>query len=242
MKKYIFVALGLVAAIAYHLFTVSSLKTQLTESLFYKDSVIQLHDSSMAALASERMDKDALQDALSAEKELNGQLIAAARVRFQGRTVRRDSVAAGTEVRERGERYMAVHDTTEAGVLDAEITAPPYPENLLFSYEFSPAPIEATVSVVQMKDNSAVFAVRYRGGETQIEAPFARLPKRERFITPYVEALYSVTTPKNVAVRAGTQMRLPLLKNLGVYGTVEAQQMFGDVDAGSVYVGVRKVF
>lgn len=233
------VAIVAALALLYHNYRVSSLKHQLVEAQLSTDSLVTLADSTRAMLASTELDKVALSDALSAERQLNGRLVAAARVRFQPGRVTRELVDGVQTVKD-STRTLAVLDSTEAGVLDATVEAPPYPAKLLFSYTFNPAPIDATISVVEVRDGSAVFAVKYRGGESTIEAPFARLPRREKVLAPYAEALYSFVAPTNAALRVGAQLKLPVIR--GLYGIAEAQQMFGNADVGSVYVGVRKVF
>lgn len=239
IKIVVAVALVAAAALLYHNYKVASLKHALVQERFARDSVITLSDSTKAALASSEVNGDSLAFALQAAEELNGRLVAATRIRLQTNRVVRDTVS-GVQTEKDSTRLLAVRDTTEAGVLAADVEAPPYPAKIIFGYTFTPAPIDATVSLVQMSDNSAVFAVRYRGGETTIVAPYAKLPSRERTLVPYVEGLYSPIVPTNFAARVGAQLKLPLIR--GMYGVAEAQQLFGNVDAGSVYVGVRKVF
>lgn len=203
-----------------------------------KDSVSRLADSSMARLASTSIDRDSLKDALSAAKVLNGRLVAAARIHIQPRS---DSGTIVLQPKDTGQVVFGFADSLETGFMHGTITVVPAPDSIALDYTFDPFSLEVTVSVIQMKDNGAVFAVKYRGGETTIEAPFAKLPPKQKFLTSYVEGLYN-PFDKSAVLRAGLQSFIPLLRRTNTLLILEGEQGFRGSNNSNLYLGVRKVF
>lgn len=203
-----------------------------------KDSVRQLADSSMARLASTSVEKDSLRDALSAAKTLNGRLIAAARIRIQPRS---DSGTIVLQPKDTNQVLFGFADSLETGFMHGTITVIPPPDSIAVDYTFDPFPLELTVAVIQMRDNGAVFAVRYRGGQTTIEAPFAKIPPKQKFLTSYVEGLYN-PFDKSAALRAGLQSFIPFFRRTNVLLIAEGEQQFRGTNSSNLYLGVRKVF
>lgn len=168
------------------------LSSDLAKARVSADSTTQLNDSLAARLASTDIDKESLQAALAAAEELNAELVAAARVRVVGETTTRiDTVPTIIE----GEtRIASVVDTMPSGILDLKVTAPPFPAELELAYTYTPLPIDITIGLLRLEDNSAIFSATWSGGRTEIEAPFARLPAKPKTFAPYAAGGYDLAT------------------------------------------------
>ena len=239
-KTIVIVILALIAIIGgqalYYSHKVNNLNTAIVHLQASKDSTSTLVDSSRVRIANLVVDKDTLHDALVAQRELNGHLIAAVRLYLHQDSVSK-SDTTGTKFAD-STRSLEVHDTTADGILNALIVAPPMPAQLRLHWTYIPAPIDATVSLVQMKDNEAIFAVKYRGGSTTLSAPYAKIPAPEKTFVSYGEALYNVFD-KSFTVRAGEQIKIPFVHNIYLLG--EAEQRLVS-NGGSVYLGTRILF
>jgi hypothetical protein len=184
---------------------------------------ILLADSTVAQLAALRADKDSLATALKTAQELNGTLLAAANIKITPKKVGPRYTTTGTVVTNQI-RTLTITDTTTAGILFANIVAPPPPAGLLFSYDFTPASINATVSLVSINDTTVVFAVKYVGGETQIRSSFAKIPPKQRWFSSYVEGAYSILGDNNVVLRTGLTIKAPFVSKLSL--VAEASYLF----------------
>lgn len=202
-----------------------------------QDSVITLKDSSVALLARTQLDKDSLSSALKVAKELNGTLIAAANIRLTPKNDTRTHTNETVTTIE-GTRELHISDTLTAGILQGTIKAPPPPQELTFKYDFFAFPIIATVSLISINDTLAVFSVKYKDGEAKVTHAFARIPPKEKVLTGYGEALYSITGDRNFALRTGLIVRTPLKKwNL----VAQAEHLFGS-KLSFAGAGLRYVF
>lgn len=232
IRIYMILAAIFIGVVLYYNHKVSVIETKLVQAQVSKDSTKILADSSRVRLASTVLQRDSAQSALKVEKETNGHLLATVNLLLHSHTIT-DTVHTPTTIKD-STRTMAVHDSTSAGILNANITAPPFPTDLQFNYSFTPAPINATVSLVRMQDGEALFAVKYNGGETTINAPYANIPVPEKFFSPYGRALYTVVG-SNKFVEAELGARLHLFNGFHLIGAL--QERVGIVDPGAVLFG-----
>jgi hypothetical protein len=219
---------------------ISSLKADVALERLGSTETVVINDSLSARLATESLVKDSLAEALEAAEELNADLIAAARIVIQPDSVSRDSIIPdSTVVTEDRTRIAHVNDTTSAGVLRARITAPPCCADLSLTYTFVPAPIDPVVSLLRVTDDTAIFAVTYRGGTTEISTPYARIPAKPKTIEWNIAAMYDLAQSA-WNVRAGVTALVPLVPKLFVFA--QGQQPLVQDASGSLYVGVEKRF
>lgn len=211
---------------------IGNLKAEVTLSRLATDSTTQLNDSLFARIAVDGILKDSLGGAIAAANELNADLIAAARLVVTPDTVAGDTVLVPTIID--STRIATISDTTEGGVLDATITAPPFPADIGFRYSFAPAPIDLVVSLLRVADNTAIFAVTYRGGSAEISAPYARLPVEPPRAFAYLDGMYNVTGGFAV-FRGGAQLRL--FRWLGTFA--ELSQDFQEESTARLNIGGR---
>ncbi|MBU8921751.1 MAG: hypothetical protein KOO63_08025 [Bacteroidales bacterium] len=216
---WIVVAIAIFGYVKYTQGQMDGLRSELAETRFSYDSVVVVDSVTVARLAQRDIEKDSLADALEIEKELGAELIAAAIIHVDPEPAPAETIPVLVEVLSDSTRIGHVVDTTTSGVLTATITAPPCCAALDLAYVFDPAPLELTVAVLRVAPEMAVFAVRYRGGETEIEAPFARLPAPQKRLIPYVGAYYELGQAK-WAVKGGMNLRM----FWGLYGFVEGSQ------------------
>jgi len=206
LNKILMVAVVVLSVLfAWKNFQVSSLQSELTDAVFSRDSVVQINDSTTAFLAQTFIDKNSIANELAAAKELNATLVATTTVRVITDTVYRDRVEVVTTTDSVGERVAVVHDSTAVGVLDAVITLAAAPDTTIgFEYTFAPSPLSLQISLLQTRNNKAIFLVTYSGGEVEVEAPYAELiPPPKRF-SWYVQAGYGSAW----LVRGGGAFRL----------------------------------
>jgi hypothetical protein len=242
VKVFIAVVIALSLYGAYMRWRLNQLESELADVLVSKDSVSVLVDSSRAREASTSIQKDSLRDALEAANVLNGKLVAAAKIRLQPRTVT-DTIVFPADSTITNFPFA---DTTEAGIFRGEMRVAPPPIFLQLGYDFIPAPLDVTVSLIQMRDKEAVFAVKYRGGETSIIAPFAKVPQRQKFLSTYVEGLFN-PIDKNAALRAGVQAHtsyIPFLDKTNSFLILEGEEGFRSDgnNTSNLYIGIRKIF
>lgn len=217
-------------------------QSQIAHLQVSQDSTSRLKDSSDARLASTKLEKDSLQDALVVATILNGKLVAATKLHITPKIVH-DTVFATDTSTEGLVRIATFKDSTEEGVLAGTVKVPPLPDRIQLDYSFVLAPLDLTVSLVQLKDNSAVFAVHYRGGTTNITTSYANLEPSPRFLSTYIEGLYNPIANAAEA-RVGLQSLIPIFKPRGWYLIGELAERFkaSTVSDNNLYFGVRKVF
>jgi hypothetical protein len=219
---------------------INGLKSDLSTQQLSETETTAINDSLSARIASESLAKDSLGEALAAEKEFSAELIAAARIRIQPDPVSGDSVVPDTMfISNDRTRVAQFTDSTEAGVLEATVTAPPCCAKLKLDYLFTPAIIDPVVSLLRTTDNTAIFAVTYRGGTTEIEAPFARLPEKPKKIEWNLAAMYDLAQ-STWNVRGGVTFLVPMVPKLFIFA--QGQQPLAEDVSGSLYVGVEKRF
>jgi hypothetical protein len=191
---------------------IGNLKAEITLSQLARDSTTQVNDSLFARITVDGIEKDSLAGALEAADELNAELVAAARIRVQPRPASSDTVLVPV-VTEDSTRIATIvetllhEDSTEVGTLDATITAPPFPADIGFEYEFIPAPIEFEIGLLRVDDDNAIFTVTYSGGSADISAPYARLPAKPPRAYAYIDGMYNVTGGF-ASFRGGTHLRI----------------------------------
>lgn len=211
-------------------------QSALVEANLSKDSLTKLKNGQSAIIAGDKIQKDSLSAALDAERQTNSRLVAAIRIRGK-QPIIIDSVKTGTVFSD-STRTLNVRDSTSGGVLTAKVTAPPFPGQLAMNYTYVPNPFDVTVSLLQLKDNTAVFAVKYNGGTTQVSASYANLVAPPRSIIGYAEGLYDPFN-RNFLARVGVNVRVPFTQTFFLAG--EAEQRFVN-NGGSLLFGLRKTF
>jgi len=226
---------------AYNKWQLNKAQSQIAHLQVSQDSTSKLKDSSDARLASTKLERDSLKDALVVANILNGKLIAAAKLHITPREIH--DIVFATDTTSEGVRTATFRDSTTEGILSGRIQVPPLPDKIKLDYSFILAPLDLTVSLVQLKDNSAVFAVRYRGGVTNITTSYAKLEPSPKFLSTYIEALYNPIAI-GAEARVGLQSLIPIFKPRGWYLIGELSERFkrnSDSD-NNIYFGVRKVF
>lgn len=195
----------------------------------------QLNDSTVARLAVTEVQKDSLSAALDAAKQLNGKLVAGARIKVPKRDTTVENTSLPTTTTTDSARVATFRDSTFAGVFSGTVTAPKCCAPLELSYSVTRPEFRPTVSVVQVADRH-VWTVTWQGERVNIEAPFVAPPERRPgALGGFVEANVDHTGKK--AVEAGGLVRLPL--GLRVQGAVEYELTSGEWRGKG---GVRKEF
>lgn len=231
----VFIAI-LFAGVSYARSRIHTAESAVSVEQLSRDSVTKLLHGAQAILASTSANRDSLKGALASAQDLNATLIAAAKLHLEPTG---DSGVSTRTVIADQTRTLSVDTTTVEGTFKATAVAPPFPANLSLSWNWSPAPINATVSLLQLKNGEAVFAVNYLGGSTTITAPFAKVPPPVRTLIPYVDGLYDIPN-KTLVIRAGADLRVPFTESWFIVG--EAQQKFVSPNGSSLFVGVHKTF
>lgn len=173
-----------------------------TNLLFKNDSLVQLNDSTVAMLAHEKLDKESVQEELRIAKDMNATLVATARIKAKPDTVYRDRTQ--TQVVTVGDSAAHVRDSTEVGVLDADIYVASDPFSIDFSYVFKPNPIDVRISLLQTRDNQAIFLATYSGGTSEVAVPYADLVPKPKRLSAYLQGGYGSAW----LVRGGGAFRL----------------------------------
>ena len=203
--------------------SMDGLRAELARSGLSLDSVVQIDSITTARLAQTTLAKDSLAGILAIADSLDAEVVAAAVIHADPAPTATVTIRIPVLVTNDSTRIGQLSDTTEDGVIDVTVVAPPCCEPLDLTYAFDPAPLDLSVALLRIEGDNAVFAVQYRGGTTDIEAPFARLPaKQDRFI-PYVGAYYEFGQAK-WAVKGGVNMRI----FFGLLGFVEGSQRIGE--------------
>lgn len=224
------------AGMAYLNHKAGAAQSALIEANLSKDSLTRLKNGQSAIIAGDKIQKESLYAALDAERQTNSRLVAA--IRIHGKpTIIIDSIKTGTVFSD-STRTLAVRDSTSSGVLTAQVTAPPFPAQLNLNYKYIPNPFDVTVSLLQLKDNTAIFAVKYTGGVTDVAASYADLVAPPRSIIGYAEGFYDPFN-RNFLARVGVNVRVPFTQTFFLAG--EAEQRFV-TNGGSVLLGIRKTF
>jgi hypothetical protein len=205
--------------IAWSQHKISSLESDITRSRLEGQGTVQIDTGLYARLALDRLAKDSLEGALAIADELNAELVAAANVTLTPDTVYRDTTIIRTEVVGDQERIAYIVDTTEVGVLDATIVAPKFPLPLRIQYAYIPAPVDFTVALLRLEDNTAIFGVSYQGQSVEIGAPYARLPAKEKKFVPYIGGFYDIGDGA-FGFRGGARFKVPWI-SLYAFGELE---------------------
>jgi hypothetical protein len=196
-----------------------SLQADITRSRLEGQGTVQIDTATYARLTVDRIERDSLADALAAADELNAELVAAANITLIPDTVYRDTTIITTEIVGDEERFAHLVDTTDAGVLDATITAPKFPLPLRVQYSYIPAPVNFTVALLRLDDDEAIFTVSYLGQSAEIGAPYARLPAKEKKFVPYIGGFYDIGDGA-FGFRGGARFKVPWI-SLYAFGELE---------------------
>lgn len=188
----------LVAAAGYFTYQQKQLnnaRAATAEALASKTKTVDLLNGEWRARTTIReVQKDSLESQLRLAKETNTELLAAMNIHIQPDSVWRDSLVAETTVGEDSTRYASLRDSTSAGVLDLDVVAPPCCEDILISYHFFPNPINPRIALLRTDNNEAIFGVSWEGGYTEITTAFAKLPVRQKRVSPFVGGGYNFNT------------------------------------------------
>lgn len=171
---------------------------------------VQLDDSTAAKSAALEARMRHIEEHLSglanAAKTLGGRPVAGVGIRVPARDTIIVHDTVETVVRADSTRTGTVTDSTFAGQVRVDITAPPFP-----------APLQATVSVrrpefrpevgfVQV-GNQVVATVTWQGERVAIESPFfAPAAARRRRFEGWAEATYNLTAPHRISGGVGVNL------------------------------------
>jgi hypothetical protein len=162
---------------------------------------VQLNDSTAARVAREQRTRaDSLEGLLTAAKALNGKLVAAARFTVPARdtVIVHDSVP--TQVLADSTRTATVHDSTFAGVVTVNITAPPCCAALKAKLTVERPAFTPSVGFVELANRQYAAVVVWQGQQVSISSPYFAPPTvPEKHVIRWVEATYNLASAPEVA-------------------------------------------
>jgi len=167
---------------------------------------IQLTQSTNAKLAAATLERDSLAALVSAAKKLGGTLVAGARITVlkHDTTIVHDSIA--TTVGVDSSRVGRFRDSTFAGVVSGEVTAPPCCAPLEVTLHVERPEFRPQVGLVQVGQHLAIV-VDWQGETTRIDNAYALpLPAKPKRVSPWAEGGYYLVGPSEL--RAGIALRL----------------------------------
>lgn len=196
-----------------------------------------LNDSTRVRFAATAAAKDSLEAALTATKALNGKLLAALAIRVPERDTLILYDTLVTQAQDQW-RTAQVRDSAFGVVMQANITAPPYPAPIGFSAAFTRRPFQPTVAFIQVGNTDSVVAtVTWQNDSVEIVAPFVRRSARVRQRPRFVELN---------AYGAGAELRGGLQRSLlGLKFQAGVQQDIpwkDRIEPGRAFVGLRGEF
>lgn len=199
----------------------------------------QVNDSTVARLTFERASADSLSGLLAAAKELNGKLIAGAKLHIPARDTQVVHDTVPTIREPDSSRVATFKDSTFAGYIEGRVVAPPYPSPLGISYTLTRPAFSPSVGFVQIGDRFAAVVV-WQGEHVQVEAPYV-LPEPKHLgpLGGFVQ-LDRVLGQGEWVAQAGGVLRA----FWGLSGQVSVQQSVLGSALGNtrVLAGVRKEF
>lgn len=166
---------------------------------------VQVNDSTAAQLASTRLQRDSLRGVVTAAQHEHGTVVGG--VAFT--VVKHDTVwkhdSLPTVMHPDSTRVATFHDSTFAGTLDGQVTAPPCCAPLQARFHLTRPQFRPEVGFVQLADGVVVANVVWQGEHVQVDAPFYKpVAKHQPWVSPWVEGTYFLTG--GVRVSAGAAL------------------------------------
>jgi hypothetical protein len=180
----------------------------------------------VARLAVDRADKDALAGLLEATNKLHGELLAGMLLHLPGRDTTINHIAIPTETHPDSTRTATFQDSTYAGTLHATVTAPPCCRPLGISYQLTSPDFDPQIGFVQVGD-TVTAVVYWQGQQAEIKSPYMR-PRAQKlqgihgFGGGYFDVLHG-----NVEARGGLETGLGNQWNLQAGGSTESRLFIG---------------
>lgn len=169
------------------------------ESVWVPAGQVALDDSTWMKLAGTKLPKRELPALADAAKETGGKPVAGVVIKVP----KRDTVIVHdtiyTERKPDGTRVGHFRDSTFAGVVTADVTAPPFPGPLSAKLQLSRPEFRPQVGFVQRGDK-AFAVVRWQGEEVELESTFFTPVKpKEPWLVPWGEVTWSPIGPAELA-------------------------------------------
>lgn len=195
----------------------------------------QLNDSTVAILAKDKLTHDTLQALLIAKDQLQGKLIAGVRVHVAARDtiVVHDTLV--TTLAADSTRTASFRDSTFAGTVAGQVTAPPCCAPLRLTYTLHRPAFDPSIGVVQVA-GKAVIVVTWQGERVELQGAFADIPVAPRRLGTFIEGGVSWPDQRPFG-RAGAFARG---WGLSAFGAVEQDMAPGQLPR--VQAGLRKEF
>lgn len=197
-----------------------------------------LNDSTQIVQASERIQhRKEIEGLLTAEREMQGKLIAALKIAIAQRDTTIIHHGLPTDTLPNGTRTATFADSTFAGKLAGTVTAPPYPAPLGLAYTLTRPAFTPEIGFVRV-GNKTIATVVWQGETYKIEsAYFDPNPVPSPRLTPFVAAQYDLLRPAAV-ISGGVEFRLPW----HLWATATASQRVGIETGPSLLVGGKRTF
>lgn len=193
-------------------------KADIAEAQLAGHQQVTLNETLQARLATTVAARDSFEFLFAAEQITTGELVAALRIAIAERdtVIKRDTIP--TYIRDDSTRVAAFRDSTFAGIIDGEVTAPPFPAPLGIRYTVTRPAFTPEIGFLKLRDTFTAV-VSWQGEEFQIEAPYFRpLPKKKGLLGAFADVYWypvgfsqdenSTMGPLDIA--GGALLRLPL--------------------------------
>jgi hypothetical protein len=196
----VLVTAGVIGGVAwlYHLYQVERANRIVAETLAVTQR--RLLNNTEIRLASAEANMAELRESYDAMKVLQGQILAAVKVRISARDtlIRHDTLPTGTLPD--STRVAHFRDSSFAGTITGTITAPPCCAPLGVQYAVHRPAFAPEVAFIRLKNDSVLAAVSWQGERFEITAPFFRpLPRTAPRLAPFVQGTYSTVPGLRVA-------------------------------------------
>lgn len=193
----------------------------------------RLNDSLVVRLASHRA--PVAQGIQQAAKASNARVVAAVTVHVPARDTVIVYDTLVTTLRDDSTRLARFRDSTFAGVVEGEVTAPPCCAALSLSYRVHRPAFSPSVGFIEAGGKYAAV-VSWQGERAELGTPFvARTLERQRWAAPYTQVTWG---PQGWAAAAGLQLR-----SLGGFAPVlQLEQHLEQREPLRLGVGLRKVW
>lgn len=149
----------------------------------------QLNDSTQAILARTKLERDTLKALYTAAKTLNGELIAAVKIKVAQRETVFVHQTIETRLHADGTRTATFKDSVAWARLEGTVTAP-RTGDLAVQYKLTRPAFEPSVGFVKSGE-AYVAVVTWQGEKVELAAPFTKVPEPEPRYAPYVRAAWS---------------------------------------------------
>ena len=159
---------------------------------------VQLDDSTAARATRAEHQRDSLQGVLKAAKELNGRLVAALAVKVAARDTVIVHDTLPTVVGPDSTRTAVLRDSTFAGVVRADIIAPPCCAPLRATLQVHRPEFRPEIGFVELKNKQYAAVVVWQGERATIQVPYFAPPKPPA-LTRWIEGTYSLVSAPEIA-------------------------------------------